>query len=658
MSTPTTTRIVITADDKTRAGFASAKRGMHSLGAEAAALGKRLSIAGAAGAASAAAGLVAMVNSQRQVFDELAKLSQKTGLAVEDLSRLQFAAELSGVSNDQLATSFRTLSQRIADAAKGTGEAAEAFRAMGVDVKGTDGSLRNQNDVLRDVADRFASYKDGAEKSALAQRLFGKVGAELIPLLNQGADGLQSMADESDRLGRTISAETARAAEQFNDNITRLSASLEGLSNLIAGPVIRSLADMSTEMLRAAQDGETIMGVFERVLRGGVVGNRSDLVGAARDIETLTEQYNRLKREIAPYDASGQSAPDYLQARLGRVSAELKLAQSNYQKFVDDLNKSARTAASLTAPVVGGTVAPRGAAAGRVINAQERIYEAVQRQIAALEMQAATFGVAERQATLYKLSIEGATDAQIASADVLLRELNVLRQRADEQNRLNALLDATPTAQLESLRGEMLLLQKAFLATDITAEQFVEAAQTRLGTLPENVKQAADQMTVFADQAARNMQTAFADFLFDPFEDGVEGMVLGFVDSIRRMASELLASQLLNLLGTSLSGQGGFLGTLGTALSGIKPRAAGGPVSGGSTYLVGERGPELFVPRNSGSIVPNNKLQSAQPSQNNIRIVNTIDPAFVGDYIASPSGEQVILNVIRRNPGVMRSVVA
>lgn len=151
---------------------------------------------------------------------------------------------------------------------------------------------------------------------------------------------------------------------------------------------------------------------------------------------------------------------------------------------------------------------------------------------------------------------------------------------------------------LESVRGD-------FVAT------FGDIEDTISGTLDEvGVKAGAkfDEMSTFADQAARNMQDVFADFLFDPFSNGLKGMLKGFIDVIRRMIAEAAAAKIFEALGFGKGGgkDGGILGTIIGAL--IPGKAVGGPVTGGSPYIVGERGPELFVPGRSGSIVPNNKL--------------------------------------------------
>jgi hypothetical protein len=132
--------------------------------------------------------------------------------------------------------------------------------------------------------------------------------------------------------------------------------------------------------------------------------------------------------------------------------------------------------------------------------------------------------------------------------------------------------------------------------------------------VPEH-KKAFDAMEEFSKRAAQNIQDAFANFLFDPFHAGLKGMLIDFLNVIRRMVAEMAAKQLLGG-----GGGGGFLSSLGsmfvslfsggsTAAPGtgnfIGPRASGGPVMAGGAYLVGEQGPEMFMPRNSGTIIPN-----------------------------------------------------
>ena len=132
---------------------------------------------------------------------------------------------------------------------------------------------------------------------------------------------------------------------------------------------------------------------------------------------------------------------------------------------------------------------------------------------------------------------------------------------------------------------------------------------SKVGESSTKTKDDFDQMSVFADQAARNMQSTFADFLFDPFEDGLGGMLKSFGETMRRMAAEMLASRVFQAVGSSLAGSGNAtLAGMGNFFAPSGARANGGPVSAGKSFLVGERGPELFIPGVSGNIAANDKL--------------------------------------------------
>lgn len=130
-------------------------------------------------------------------------------------------------------------------------------------------------------------------------------------------------------------------------------------------------------------------------------------------------------------------------------------------------------------------------------------------------------------------------------------------------------------------------IQEGFSTIDLSAEIKAGVTAPLEAELP--------QLSVYAEQGARNMQDSLAAFLFDPFQDGLQGMVKGFADALRQMIAQAAAAKIFEVSGIT-----GFLGGL---FGGF--RAEGGSVSGGRAYVVGERGPELFVPGASGAIVPN-----------------------------------------------------
>lgn len=218
-------------------------------------LGKFGKIAGTAFAAVAAAGAAAAVALGYAVkqaadhADQLSKTAQKIGVATEALSRLEWAAKLSDVSLEQLSTGLGRLSRNMLDVASGTtGPAKVAFDALGIAVTDATGQLRASDEVFAEIAEKFSLMEDGSTKTALAMSLLGRSGAEMIPLLNMGSKGLADMAAESDRLGQTISTETGRAAEEFNDNLTRLNAVMGGLVNRIMADVVPGLADLTATL--------------------------------------------------------------------------------------------------------------------------------------------------------------------------------------------------------------------------------------------------------------------------------------------------------------------------------------------------------------------------------------------------------------------------
>jgi hypothetical protein len=170
--------------------------------------------------------------------DALGKLAQQTGTTVEDLSALAYAADLSGVSQEELSAALVRLTKNMSDTAAGTGEAIKGFTALGISVKDSAGNLKSSDAVLGEIANKFAGFRDGAEKTALAVNLFGKSGAQLIPLLNAGAGGIEKLKDEAAKLGIVISGSTAKAAEEFNDNLTRITASAKGLVNRITADIL------------------------------------------------------------------------------------------------------------------------------------------------------------------------------------------------------------------------------------------------------------------------------------------------------------------------------------------------------------------------------------------------------------------------------------
>ena len=268
-------------------------------------LGK-LGPAGLIAGASIAAlgvGMTALVMPVARVGDEFFKLSQKTGVSVEALTALDYAAKLSDVTTEGLTKALQKLSVAMFDTQVNGQEGSAALKALGVSATDTHGKIRPTEAVLLDLAEKFARMPDGADKAALAVKLFGKEGLAIIPFLNQGREGITALMEEAQRLGLVMSEDVARSSEVFNDNLTRLSAIFEGVQRQIGAAVIPILADFTEQVILA----QTETGSFSNELQR-ITANREAtltfLESVASGLAFVAESAVLLKRVIAqPFDS-------------------------------------------------------------------------------------------------------------------------------------------------------------------------------------------------------------------------------------------------------------------------------------------------------------------------------------------------------------------
>lgn len=209
------------------------------------------------------------VKSAIDAADKLDDMAEKTGIAAKQLSALKYAGEVTGTPLDSLSKGILKLSQNMASAASGSKAQADAFRVLGISVKNADGSLRDSDRVLGEVADKFVSFRNGPAKAALAIELFGKAGAEMIPLLNQGAEGISELKDEAEAFGLVIGNDVAKAAADFNDNLTRMQLASEGFATSVAAQVLPTLNQFAAYVLEGSKGAATF---------GSMIGTAFDTV--------------------------------------------------------------------------------------------------------------------------------------------------------------------------------------------------------------------------------------------------------------------------------------------------------------------------------------------------------------------------------------------
>jgi hypothetical protein len=309
------TKIVISAEDRTRAALESAKTGFQGL--QTTVLGVTGALT-ALGVTAAAVNLTTKIKSTIDEWDELGKSAQRAGFqSAQGMAEFQYAAKLAGVDAAGFEAAVGKLSAKMADAAGGGKEASAIFTTMGIKLKDASGGLRSTEAVVSDLARAFASYKDGPAKTALAMELFGKSGRELIPLLNGGAEGLSKLSAEFKALRGQITSENTKAAEDFNDNLTRLQTASGALARELTTELLPSLVAISDRMVDAAKKGglfkaamagldalgDEAFGWSEKQEKKGITSLRNDLID-------LQEQAAAIKIDLfgAKGDLAGQIA--------------------------------------------------------------------------------------------------------------------------------------------------------------------------------------------------------------------------------------------------------------------------------------------------------------------------------------------------------------
>lgn len=189
------------------------------------------------------------------VADELDELSEKTGIAVEDLAQFKAIADIEGIALQELTANFKKLNSTLVEAATGSKDAQAVFKTLGVDFLDGSGKIRNSGEVLKDISDKFSVMEDGAVKSALAVKIFGKSGSEFIPFLNKGSAELE-------KFNLAIDSDFAARAGLFNDSLTEMATSSKNL--LLSGikEIIPTLQEISNELNKGKADTSVVKNSF------------------------------------------------------------------------------------------------------------------------------------------------------------------------------------------------------------------------------------------------------------------------------------------------------------------------------------------------------------------------------------------------------------
>ncbi len=611
---------------------------------------------------AAAVGVGVLVKKAIDAADKFDDMAEKTGIAIGALSQLDYAAKLNGV--EDLEGSLVKFNRSIGEAAQGTKAQAEAFKTLGVEIRNADGTLKNTETLFTETAEAISKLPDGIRKTQLAIDLFGKSGAQLIPFLNQGKEGLAALRKEADDLGLTLDERTGKAADGFNKNLDRLGAVSQGVGTRLATALAPELERLTGLLVKTAKDSDAVKVAADGiaiafkglVLIGIVVSNTFQLIG----------------KSFASLAAAMVAAAS------GNFSGALEALQAGGEGILADINDIKQAYQSLfgaAPPAVASTPSRRGGdsivdeeaaksrkkAADDAAKEAERQAKAIQDTINALQEESAAYGLSREQLEARKLAQMGATDEQVKQGFELAKYIGLQEAAAAADEERARIFEQTRTPLEEyTATIERLNLLFNYGKTDIeTYTRAVEAAAEKMDAALKKNKETTEKLSEFAKEAARNTQNIIADALVSGFDGGAKGILRTFAEMLKQLAAQAIAAKIAEkIFGSAAGGNGTGSGWIGTAASFLGSffgggKASGGPVMGNVPYLVGERGPELMVPKTAGSIVPNDMLGGRQQ---NIRIVNAFDTSAIGDYLQTSEGEKVFLNLVRRNGEKIRNL--
>lgn len=560
---------------------------------------------GAIGVGLSIAGIGAFLKSGIDAADALSKLADKTGITVEALSGLDHATRLADTNIQSFADASNKLSINIA-------KNRDEFARLGI-------SAKDPVEAFLQFADVFNSIKDSQDRAAFGAKVLGRAYADMAPLISQGSAALR----EQIRVGKEMSGittEQAKAAADFNDQLTTMQERIASLSIRIGGPILEGFNQLADKIGAATQSGVT----FNNVMRG--IGDFAfqNVYDDVEHIGTISKEVNALNDDIV----ASRERLDKLKHRsvlfkpvfgadTAVIAANEKLNGLLLQRdqlliHQSESRKKTGAGASLAAPssaavqkfigAGGGSKSSAGRSHSAARTAVDQLQQSYQSMLASLEKEIALRDANGEAAKLeYEIingNLRGLAPAQAENLLALAREKDALelqdKQWAALIESANEYYDLRKSNDdlikyggiQEGFNEALARTQDQLQAGNINADQ-AKAEFDKLGNAwnDEYIKPAMegqDQLSEYAIQAARNMQTSFADFLFDPFKDGVGGMIENFATALRRMAADYISSQLFDLLknGFSASGSSGSSGAVDT---GVGILGAAASLYGGSS---------------------------------------------------------------------------
>lgn len=301
--------------------------------------------------------LISMTKEAASNADDLLTLASVTGTTTDSVQELNYMADLTDVSFDRIRDSLKETTNKMQEAATGTGDAYEAYKRLKVEITNTDGSLRSAQDVFYDTIDALGEMKNKTERDALAMDLMSESAQELNPLIELGSEKMQEYAQEAHDMGYVLDRDALKSLQAVDDAYARLQKTQEGVKNQLAVEFAPYLEEFYGDVTTMVKDGgkaikdSGIVDAFGMMLEtvGDILNPMSDL--SNNRVPALTKALQPLAKVMALMADAAELLKGVINFGTGHISegwGQMKHALgfgyssgngNNYQNLLDSYNE-------------------------------------------------------------------------------------------------------------------------------------------------------------------------------------------------------------------------------------------------------------------------------------------------------------------------------
>ena len=611
--------IVIKAVDKTKKTFSAVTTGLNMVKKAVFSLKSGLLALGGI------AGMGYLVKQSMNTIDALGKTASKIGIATDELGALRYAAEQTGVASNTLDMALQRMVRRVSEAAMGTGEAVKALKEMNIDAaKLNDLSPDEQ---FRAIAEAMAGVENQSDKVRLAMRLFDSEGVALVNTLDGGKTALDTFENRARELGMTLSGDLVDGVEEANDAISTFQGFLGGMFKTTVAelaPLIKGITQNMMEWVEL------------KVQEGGGAGKvaRGIAISVVNSTKVIVESFGQVANSIIKLGNVAGRVANFLNKWFGEVTT--KEAQAEISNLNKDLYALEKQQQAITK--AGG----KGDYLNQPINALKEQRKEYQNMIDTATtwtemqpMQPIDVGASTQWLDDLLEKMKGASEApatDIGNNDVKGLGLSeeqmqaMLERKAEYEDNLELWRVTSANNEkvhmqniisiAEQQEQEVLEIKRKALQQQLQMQKDYKRQETM--TITEAGNTIIGAMAAHNEKAFKiNKAIAIKNALIATFEGVSQAMKLPFPANIA-MSAVALAKGYANV----------------SSIRATQFREKGGPISAGSPYIVGERGPELIVPNQAANVVPNDQLGG-----NNVTInVTTNDASGFDDLLTRSRG--------------------